>query len=227
MRRTLIPSVRITALAGLGLLALGGCIPPDEPEFAPVTAKRVQPIVPSASAGLPVTVSTDETAMRALIARSQRFGRRSDPFLLLPNEIQFERSQTVERLLAEQGSFDLQYQAPVPPEPRGAGAQPDPQPYRRLSGVVIGDAVVGILETLGQETVIIRPGQLLPGTEWRVVLINEDRAVLRRAGNRLPREITVRLELPPPGVGGGGQAPAGGGPGRGGGVPGGGEGSDQ
>lgn len=211
MKRTLLQPA-LLAVFSLGMVA--GCIPGDEEPFSAVSARRVEPYKPSAPAGLPVTVSTDPNALRALIARASRFGRSSDPFRLLPNEIQFERSQTAERLFTEQGDFNLEYEAPQPPT--GTGPVAEPQPYRRLSGIVIGDAIVGILETQGQETIIIRPGQYIPGTEWRVVLINEDRAVLRRAGNRLPKEISVRLELPPPGFdtgAGQGGGPAGGPPG--------------
>lgn len=188
----------------LGALVVG-CVPPEDEEFSPISAKAVAPYSPTAQAGLPVTVSADPKALEALVARASRFGRSSDPFRLLPNEIQFERSQTAERLFNQQGPFGLEYEEPIPPTP-GAGRVEEPQPYRRLSGIVIGDAIVGILETQGEPAIIIRPGQYIPGTEWRVVLINEDRAILRRAGNRLPREITVNLELPPPGI-----EPAGGG----------------
>lgn len=206
---------RTLLLPILALSGLAGCVPPDEEPFQTVSARPVVPYKPNAQAGVPVTVSEDPNALKALIARASRFGRSSDPFRLLPNEIQFERSQTVERLMNDQGSFALEYQEPTPPAGRGQLAEP--QPYRRLSGIVIGDAIVGILETQGQDTIIIRPGMLIPGTEWRVVLLNEDRAVLRRAGNRLPKEISVKLELPPPGfdTGGGAAGPQGsGGPGR-------------
>lgn len=216
---------RLVALGALAFGALAGCVPPAQEEYTPASVRAVKPYTPTALAGLPVAVSTDTKALDALVARSARFGRRSDPFLLLPTEVQFERSQTAERLFAEQGPFNLEYQPPVAPDPGTGGPVEDPQPYRRLSGIVIGDAVVGILETQGQAAILIRPGQFIPGTEWRVVLINEDRAVLRRAGNRLPKEVTVKLELPPPGFGptggatggapGAGNAP-GGGPGRGG-----------
>ncbi|RYG40650.1 hypothetical protein EON79_22250 [bacterium] len=183
----------------LALILIGGCVPPAAEEFTPISSRTVPPYTPKATAGLPVAISTDPKALDALVARSARFGRRSDPFLLLPNEVQFERSQTAERLFANQGAFNLEYQPPVAPNPGQGGAVVEPQPYRRLSGIVIGDAVVGILETQGQDAILIRPGQYIPGTEWRVVLINEDRAVLRRAGNRLPKEVSVNLELPPPG----------------------------
>lgn len=197
MRSLLLTALLLTTVA----VAVVGCVPPASEEYTPVSVRAVKPYTPTALAGLPVAVSTDPKALDALIARSARFGRRSDPFLLLQNEVQFERSQTAERLFADQGSFNLEYQPPVAPNPGESGVVIEAQPYRRLSGIVIGDAVVGILETQGQDAILIRPGQFIPGTDWRVVLINEDRAVLRRAGNRLPKEVTVNLELPPPGFG--------------------------
>lgn len=187
-------------LAALALVVVG-CQPPEEEATVTQTAKVVKPYVPTAQAGIPVQPRVDPNALKPLIARASRFGSRSNPFVLLKDEIYFEKAQAAERLFQEDSSFPVTYEPPQPSA--GTTIVVEAQPYRRLSGIVIGDAVVGILETQGQPTVLIRPGQLIPGTDWRVVALNEDRAILRRPGNRRPNEITVKLESPPPGFGGG------------------------
>ena len=67
---------------------------------------------------------------------------------------------------------------------------------------------------------------MIPDTNWRVISIDRDKAILRREGStRLPREVEVRLEVGLPFQGGnggfGGGAPQGGAP-QGGPPPGGG-----
>lgn len=207
-----------------GVLITAGCAAPEE-ETASVrpSGRVVKPYVPSSAAGLPVTVKVDPNALKPLLARAARFGSRSNPFLLRKDEIVFERNQTVERLFTQDGDFPVTFDPSTPPP---VVVVEEAQPYRRLSGIVIGEAVIGILETQGQPTILIRPGQLIPGTDWTVVSLNEDRAVLRRPGNRRPNQVTVKLEQPPAGfaaAGGGtgtsGRAEGAGG-GRGGGPPG-------
>jgi hypothetical protein len=57
---------------------------------------------------------------------------------------------------------------------------------------------------------LIRPGMQIPNSPWKVISINEDEAVLRRSGNKRPKEIVVRLQGPiAPGSSGGFGAPTG------------------
>jgi len=65
----------------------------------------------------------------------------------------------------------------------------------------------------GAEPDVIRPGSKIPNSDWTVESIDREKAVLVRGGNAEPHRIVVRLESPPPGMGGGGI----GGPGAGGG----------
>jgi hypothetical protein len=172
-----------------------------------------------------VSQSTDAKELTTLVATSSpRLGSRNDPFALSPAEKQFEQKQLAERFYSEAGgpfpaSFEYkpEYVVTAPPIV-------EPQPYRRLSGVVIGDSVLGLLEMGGGEVVLIRPGMSIPNTEWKVISIDETKAVLRRPGSRLPKEITVKLEAAPAGtapVGGAGNAGFGpGGAGMPGGFPG-------
>jgi hypothetical protein len=144
----------------------------------------------------------------------QSFAPRFDPFALMAEERGFELSQTSERFAAESGGFSFDYVPPVDVVPTVVN---EPQPYRRLAGVIVGDSVLALIDMGDGRLEIIRPGQRIPNSEWTVVSIDEEKAVLRRSGNKLPRQITVRLESPPynPGQGGGGAAGGGGGaPGR-------------
>jgi hypothetical protein len=154
--------------------------------------------------------SSDPTRVSSVIASASRFGRRSNPFALNKSEFAFDQEQATEKAFADSGNFGNEFEISVPKEPEPVVEEP--QPYRRLSGVVVGDAVYGILEENGTSK-IIWPGARLEGTDWMVVSISEEGAVLKRSGNRRPRELTIRLETSPFGGGssGGGGAPAGGG----------------
>ncbi|AIE85778.1 hypothetical protein [Fimbriimonas ginsengisoli] len=218
-------SLQILALSGV-LVAVVGCGAPEPPLAAPTVTLPAVKVNFSTEAGVPPTDGDPKmnlVAIRRAAARSG--GARSDPFALRPDEQQFEKEQNMERMFAENGTF----QGPQF-EPKDAVVVPppvvEPQPYRRLAGIVVGDSVLAIIDMGNGSTELIRPGMKVPGTEWTVVSIDEEKAVLRRAGNRLPKQIVVRLELPPAGIGGNNGAPAGGGfkgpgggPGPGGGAP--------
>jgi uncharacterized membrane protein YgcG len=176
---------------------------------------------PSAVAGIrkDLTKSQDPNRLKGLIASTSRFGRRQNPFALSADELSFDKSQASEKFLAEDGNFGTRFELPEDKEPTVVAMEP--QPYRRLSGIVIGDAVYALLEENGVTT-IIRPGMRIPNSSWRVASIDRDKAVFVRDGNTLPKEIEVRLEVAPPGFGSGGGGAVGGGAAGGGGRAGGG-----
>lgn len=193
------------AVVGCGLPDLGDTTPPSVP-------KMPEAYAPKAKAGVPVAQAPDTGQLKPLIAATARYGSRSNPFLLQSNEIQFDQAQAAERLFLQDGTFSLNYKEPEFREPELLPEEP--QPYRRLMGVVIGDAIVAILETDGQAPLLIRPGMRIPDTDWVVVSIDEEKAVLRRSTNQRPKEVVVRLEQPRPGFGAGAAgAPGAGGPG--------------
>ncbi|HLO97966.1 MAG TPA: hypothetical protein VK171_05165 [Fimbriimonas sp.] len=209
---------------GSSLLMLTGCADPNASlvETSPSAGKKLEPYNPTAAAGIgkDVSKSLDPGRLQSVIAATARFRPRANPFALNPSEKAFDKAQMAERFLSEDGNFGSQFEI-IETAPPGEGEVPEPQPYRRLSGIVIGDAVLAIIEENGVSRVI-RPGEMIPNTNWRVVSIDREKAILRRVGsNRLPREIEVRLETAPPSAltgGGGGGAPIGGVPGgRGGG----------
>jgi hypothetical protein len=213
----------LLALAAIGAV-MAGCQPAEEPVAAstPVPPKPVE-IKFTSVAGVPEAAPAAPADVKTLTALKS-FQKRPDPFALKSNERQFDRNQESLRVFGETG-FTVQYQEPEEEAPKQEDI-PEPQPYRRLAGVVVGDSILALIDMGNGQLEVIRPGQQIPNSEWRVISIDSEKAVLRRSGNRTPRQIVVRLESPPPGMGGGMGQPGGfpgapGGPGGGpGGLPG-------
>ncbi len=198
-----------TSLVALGLLA-AGCGPQEEAlQPSGVRPIRVENPKFAAEAGIDAQVNPEPSATLQAIGKARPFGSRPNAFAMLPAEVAFDRSQRAERLVADVGGFSLLYEEPLESEVDAAPVI-EPVPAWRLSGVVIRDGVIAILD-MGDKTLDIRPGQRIPDTEWTVVSIDTERAVLRRSGTKLPRQITIPLQGTLPGQGGGGNAPAQGG----------------
>lgn len=191
--------------------AVGGATPAPGAGSPAAAAGGTMPGVdfrPNAEAGVEFKYS-DPTAFVKMVASKSAPSRR-DPFALLPVEANYEASQRAERFLSEAGGFTFNYEAP---EEKDDTPVLEPQPYRRLAGVIIGEnGVIALIDMGDGQTQTVRPGQKVG--EWVVVSIDPDRAVLRRPGNKLPREISVPLAGPQVGGGGGGEQ-GGGAPGRG------------
>jgi hypothetical protein len=190
------------ALAAVVLAGCGGGTPPvaagGASQDSTSSTSSVTYTPKGVDAGLPVDVSTDTKPYTALVAASARFGHRGDPFQLTAEEAAYDKKQNVERVLNSIGGFSTEYELPI--EETKNVEQQEPQPYRRLAGIIIGDSVLALIDMgNGQATTIIRPGMKIPNTEWTVVSINEDRAILHRDGTVGPHTISVRLESPPPG----------------------------
>ncbi len=213
-------------LTVLGLLAVsllwgckgGGGATASAPT-APAPKPFVAPPIRTAGidAGVPLAASNDPSRWQNLIS-SHKYLPRPDPFALHPVEKGFEDRQEAERLVIAQGGFTQAFE-PEAATPSEATETFEPQPARRLAGVLVGDSVLAIIEMgNGRPSEIVRPGQRVPGTEWTVVSIDPEKAVLRRGGNKLPHEVVVRLEsrsagaVPRPSAGAGvtqgAQAPA-------------------
>lgn len=196
-------------IASLGLLA--GCGGGSGTVTPSTTVPAVKPITFKApvDAGVPVAqpegIDAVQTSGRTyrddLLLLGVRYPYHqvaSNAFNLRPSERDYDGVQAMERLNTVQGQFSIIYQAPEDKTPIPII---EPQPYRRLSGIVIGEAVTALIEIGDGTTLLIRPGQKIPNTEWTVVSIDEEKAILRRGGNRLPKQIVVRLESAPVGVG--------------------------
>ncbi len=211
-------------LALFGIAAIGfslvGCKDPNDDLQVtnPTAPKQSKDFAATAPAGVKkdITKSMDPNRLKGIIAMTARFGHRSNPFAMSSDEIAFDKMQAAEKIVIDGGQFGELYDLPESKLP-GEGIVVEQQPYRRLSGILIGDSVLAILEENGKST-IIRPGMLIPDTEWRVVSIDRDKAILRREGDRLPKEVEVRLEIGIPGTSGssfsngGGAGGPGGGP---------------
>lgn len=121
------------------------------------------------------------------------FTPRRDPFAPLPEE--------VEAMQADAFNPSRYFVLASPPQPpRVELPEPfEPQPRRRVAGIIIGSTVSAILEQEGELPRIVYPGDMVG--EFRVAAITETGVVLRRSkGN--PREVRVPYE-PPGNVGGG------------------------
>lgn len=105
--------------------------------------------------------------------------------------------------------------ASPPPPPKVDLPEPyEPQPKRRVAGIILGQTISAILEQEGELPQIVYPGDRVG--EFQVAAITPEGVVLRRSkGN--PREVRVPYE--PPGVSAAGGA-RGGGAGGAGGAPG-------
>ena len=174
---------------------LAGC--GGEPEPAPQAAPpRPQPAVPllKADAGVPVVLAPDPNFDKAkAVAMSKEFGRRSDPFSLLAVERMFEQNQSNERVATEYGGWFSREFEENDPGARDAAIVVEPQPYRRLSGILLGNGVSALIEMEDGRVWEVVPGSQIPGTDWVVISIDSERAILRRSGNKLPKQIIVRL----------------------------------
>jgi hypothetical protein len=174
---------------------------------------------PSPSGGF--TPPPPTTAAAQPSATRPQFTPRRDPFAPLPEEVAAMQADAFDPARY----FVL---ASPPKPPRVELPEPfEPQPRRRVAGIIIGTTVSAILEQEGELPRIVYPGDMVG--EFRVAAITETGLVLRRSkGN--PREVRVPYE-PPGNVGSGGGGGGagfggsrGGGPGAPPGAPGGGRG---
>ena len=149
---------------------------------------------PSPSGGFtPPPPTMTATAPQPQAARPQ-FTPRRDPFAPLPEEVEAMQADAFDPARY----FVL---ASPPKPPKVELPEPfEPQPRRRVAGIIIGATVSAILEQEGELPRIVYPGDMVG--EFRVAAITETGLILRRSkGN--PREVRVPYE-PPGNVGGGG-----------------------
>ncbi len=200
--------VGIVAIGVFGTVGCNDAAVSETPQLP--TARPLGPIQPlQASAGVPVAPAQDPNFDRSRqLADAKEFGRRGDAFSLLATERAYERNQQVARTVTEYGGwFGQQFE-----EPDATAAEQvvvEPQPYRRLSGILLGNGVSALIEMENGRVYEVVPGSQIPGTNWVVISIDGERAILRRGGSTLPKEIIVRLgprlnEFLPGGGGGGG-----------------------
>ena len=179
--------------------------PPAPPDFDRNGGGGLTP--PSPSGGFtPPSPTMTATAPQPSAARPP-FTPRRDPFAPLPEEVEAMQADAFDPARY----FVL---ASPPKPPKVELPEPfEPQPRRRVAGIIIGTTVSAILEQEGELPRIVYPGDMVG--EFRVAAITETGIILRRSkGN--PREVRVPYE-PPGNVGGTGGGAGFGGP-RGGGL---------
>lgn len=195
MRRTL-SCVPFAALA----IALAGCGAPASQKQYPTASMPAQirdikkGLASNVDAGQPLPASVDTKRWNDL-AKTKVFASRPDPFALSPDEQKFDKSQFAAKLFDTQ-RFNPEFdQIPDATKP---DIVPEEQPYRRLAGIIVGDSILAIIEMgNGQPAQVVRPGEQIAGSEWRVISIDSEKAVLRREGDKLPHEVVVHLEGKP------------------------------
>lgn len=215
MKKLLIPiSGLVAAVAMVGCKGPEAWAEPQPTGSTPDSAKlrEAKQFHPSTDVGVPPPAPTPNPQIWAQLVQNKGFASRVDPFALLAKERAFETDQLSERVFSMGSGWRYDF---VPEEEKIIVPVIEPQPYRRLAGVIVADSILALIDMGDGQMQLIRPGQQIG--EWKVVSIDSEKAILRRAGNKLPREVTVRLETPPngvgfgPGGGGGGGSTGGGG----------------
>ena len=191
--------------------------------------KEFDPEAVKTRAGVPVVRTADaDLALIKGLAASKGFVARTDPFALLPAEAVFERAQRREKIFADTSGFPALFVEPEPKVEEDEILDPPPTNFR-LSGIMQSNGIAALMTDGAGRSYTIRPGFQVPNTEWVVVTLDHDRAVLQRKSNKRPKTWVVRLQGAGenenlPASGGAGNNPSGfpgsGGPGRPGGPPG-------
>lgn len=206
------------ALVAASLISVGCGPDPSAPLDAPQAGSTGdQPFVPQAEAGIKLN-PTDPTQLIA-DASAQQFLIRPDPFALRAYEVAYDRSQFAARML-DTNSFYPNIAEVA--EPVQEVFETEPQPARRLAGIILGESVTALIDMGDGRLRVIWPGQQIEGTEWTVFSIDEEKAVLRRdpRSKKRPQFVVVRLQ-PDDGATVANPAGQGGGQGQGQGAPGG------
>ncbi|HVT13920.1 MAG TPA: hypothetical protein VHE55_16780 [Fimbriimonadaceae bacterium] len=193
-------AIQILGLATLFVAV--GCTDPEvfkAPAAGPATPDKIvnQPFSPDTVAGKALQEPPPGGPLWVQLIRGRTFSTRIDPFALQPKERLYDRQQMSERVFGDIGGFTERFE--VKPD-LVVIPEVEPQPYRRLAGVIVGDSILALIDMGdGQPLQLIHPGQDIGG--WHVASIDSEKAILTRTGNKLPRQVVVRLEEPMPGTG--------------------------
>lgn len=185
-------------MIAFSIIALTTGCQKSQASFDPLTANPPAPVKLDlvAKAAVKINPSVPFVDPKTLLV-GKTFSARPNPFELIEEEKNFDDQQAAERLLAGR-SWGTNI-TPTLMMDEIAGPVVEPVPHWRLAGVVVGNGVIALLDT-GTRVYDVRPGSRVPGTEWRVVSIDTERAVLSRDSNKLPKQFEVGLQGP---IGGG------------------------
>jgi hypothetical protein len=174
------------------MAAIVGCGPdPMQPIAAtPAPAPQDAQFVPEAEAG--IRLAPGDPAQLLADAGKSTFMVRQDPFALRPSEVAFDRSEFAARILDTTGFYP---QIAEEPEPPVETFEVEPQPTRRVAGIILGESITALIDMGNGQLILIRPGQAIEGTEWVVQSIDEEKVILRRVGStKRPKYVVVRLQ---------------------------------
>ena len=147
-----------------------------------------------ATAGWPVAQDQDpENKNLKLLATNMGFRSRVNPFALLTAEKAFENAQRREKLFGETPSFGTYFVTPPEVTPEEEVVEAPPAGWR-LAGIMQGNGISAIMTNGTFPALDIKPGSVIPGTEWVVASIDNEKAILKRRSKKRPREWVVRLE---------------------------------
>src|SRR5579862_2729385 len=139
----------IQVLGITAVLASVGCTDPNTawktPDANPAPAdpfmKQAQSFKAPSEAG--VRVDPAPAVLWTQLVRSRTFSSRPDPFALQPKERAFETSQEGERMFTQIGGWDVRFE---PVDEIVVQPTVEPQPYRRLAGVIVGDSILALID---------------------------------------------------------------------------------
>ncbi|HWP30954.1 MAG TPA: hypothetical protein VNK96_04395 [Fimbriimonadales bacterium] len=214
--------------------ALSGCQPSEELEPVSPVGDIVGPLkaeYQSKAAEAPMAGNPRQPLVQdkqAIVSSAGRiYASRYNPFSLKSDEAAFETQIRYNFILNKMSpSYALELVAAPPEIP--IELQPmEPQPYRRVAGVIFGDSVRALIIEEGGKSYFVSPGDMIG--DWLVASIDAEKVVLERDPRKRPNRLEIRVEsqpafLPsggaPGGAGGGapgaaGAAPPGGGGGGG------------
>ncbi|MBS1721327.1 MAG: hypothetical protein JST35_12865 [Armatimonadetes bacterium] len=198
-------TLKSSLLAIAAFAAVAGCNGPVVEDYQPpALRKQKETVVAGVDAGIKVEPSTQDIFKEA---NNRLFATRANPFVLTSAQAKFEREQYTERVTSTMGGWFSDVQVP---EDKDVIPTIEPQPYRRLSGVIVGSSVLALIDMGDGREIIVRPGQMIPGTPWTVSSIDGDKATLTRSGNVQPKVVFVPLQGKIPVVSGGGSGGQGG-----------------
>jgi hypothetical protein len=195
MKRTCKLNWKGLPLLGFLLLASTGCrdmvgeaIPPTKQVLPPI-----QPVSQGSPPGLHVNMAGNDVVVAMI--HSTTTVPRNDIWALHSPEQDYDVRARNEQIFSTKGGL---WPTLFTPKPEFIEIdQIEPQPFRRLAGVLVGDSVMAIIDMGdGSPMQVIRPGMQIPNSPWKVISIDEEKATLHRNGNKRPKDIVVRLQGP-------------------------------
>lgn len=192
------------AFSCLGIFLLTGCGPNQEEGMAatgiaPGTVREGQATYQklfnklSADAGIPLLAPGELVSSEfQTLSKGVLLHERIDPFALLPGEIKLEQGQKIHQIMGQIGGFlPLGELVPSPNKEMPLFEKP---PFRRLAGIIAGNGIMALIEKDNGVIEEVYPGSEISNSDWMVAFLDQDKAILRRKSQKLPKEIVIYLE---------------------------------